>query len=450
MALSYLAVNGSVWQNASMAPGNTPEYLGQLLSSLNEPYVVIDQNYVIRLANDAYIQLHKHSDADAVVGRKCYEVSHGYSLPCDQSGESCPLSLSRESGAPERVVHIHRRYNQDLYESIDLTPLKDSQGEIIFFLERLQPLQNFSPNSQREGLTGRSSSFLRMLEYLNRVSPSDTTVLIQGESGTGKELVARAIHDSSKRSLKPFITVDCTGLPESLIESELFGHEKGAFTGAYTLKRGLVEEADGGTLFLDEIGDIPLGLQAKLLRFLESGTYRRVGSNQLRHANIRLLSATHQPLKELVQAGAFRMDLYYRISTFPILVPSLREWLEDIPILIASLLKRLEEGRSYKVSDSALRILMSYPFPGNIRELKNILERAVLLCDGKVIKPAHLPKEMTIPQEPIFKSLDGAAQNVQTEAKVQNLLAGGLSRRETAQRLGISERTLYRILRTMK
>ena len=114
-----------------MAPGNTPEYLGQLLSSLNEPYVVIDQNYVIRLANDAYIQLHKHSDADAVVGRKCYEVSHGYSLPCDQSGESCPLSLSRESGAPERVVHIHRRYNQDLYESIDLTPLKDSQGEII-------------------------------------------------------------------------------------------------------------------------------------------------------------------------------------------------------------------------------------------------------------------------------------------------------------------------------
>jgi transcriptional regulator with PAS, ATPase and Fis domain len=445
-----LAVNGSLWQNAAMAPGNPPEYLGQLLASLNEPYVVIDQHYVIRLANDAYIQLHNHSGAEAVVGRKCFEVSHGYSLPCDQSGESCPLSLSRESGAPERVVHIHRRSEQDLYESIDLTPLKDSEGEIIYFLERLQPLQNFSPNSQREGLTGRSPSFLRMLEYLNRVSPSDTTVLIQGESGTGKELVARAIHDSSKRSLKPFITVDCTGLPEALIESELFGHEKGAFTGAYTLKRGLVEEADGGTLFLDEIGDIPLGLQAKLLRFLESGTYRRVGSNQLRHANIRLLSATHQPLKELVQAGTFRNDLYYRISTFPIFVPSLRERLEDIPILIASLLKRIEEGSSYKVSDSALKIMKAYSFPGNIRELKNILERAVLLCDGKVIEMAHLPNEMTAPQEPMPKSSGGVAMNVQTEAEVQNLLAGGLSRRETAQRLGVSERTLYRILRTIK
>lgn len=433
-----------------MTPSSPPEYLGQLIESLNEPYVVIDQNYVIRLANDAYIQLHNHSGADAVLGRKCFEVSHAYSLPCDQSGESCPLSLSRESGAQERVVHIHRRSDQDLYESIDLTPLKDSQGNINFFLERLQPLQNFSPNSQREGLTGRSLLFLRMLEYLNRVSPSDTTVLIQGESGTGKELVARAIHDSSKRSLKPFITVDCTGLPETLIESELFGHEKGAFTGAYTLKRGLVEEADGGTLFLDEIGDIPLGLQAKLLRFLESGTYRRVGSNQLRHSNIRLLSATHQPLKELVQAGAFRNDLYYRISTFPIFVPSLRERLDDIPILIASLLKRIGNGRSYKVSDSALRMLMGYTFPGNIRELKNILERAVLLCDGKVIEPAHLPNEIAVTQKPKLKFLNNVAQNVQIEVEVENLLAGGLSRREAAQQLGISERTLYRILRTLK
>lgn len=448
--MNVLAVFGRIWQNVHMTPSSPPEYLGQLIESLNEPYVVIDQNYVIRLANDAYIQLHNHSGADAVLGRKCFEVSHAYSLPCDQSGESCPLSLSRESGAQERVVHIHRRSDQDLYESIDLTPLKDSQGNINFFLERLQPLQNFSPNSQREGLTGRSLLFLRMLEYLNRVSPSDTTVLIQGESGTGKELVARAIHDSSKRSLKPFITVDCTGLPETLIESELFGHEKGAFTGAYTLKRGLVEEADGGTLFLDEIGDIPLGLQAKLLRFLESGTYRRVGSNQLRHSNIRLLSATHQPLKELVQAGAFRNDLYYRISTFPIFVPSLRERLDDIPILIASLLKRIGNGRSYKVSDSALRMLMGYTFPGNIRELKNILERAVLLCDGKVIEPAHLPNEIAVTQKPKLKFLNNVAQNVQIEVEVENLLAGGLSRREAAQQLGISERTLYRILRTLK
>ncbi|MEN9901850.1 MAG: hypothetical protein RL651_514 [Pseudomonadota bacterium] len=425
--------------------------IGQLIASLQDPFVVIDQNYVICFANEAYTQLHNNVSSESVLGKKCYEISHGYSLPCDQSGESCPLSASRESGTPERVVHIHRHADKDLYESIDLTPLKNAQGEIIYFLEKLQPLHHFSPSSQRTGLTGKSSSFMMMLDYMNRVAPTDTTVLIQGESGTGKELVARAIHDSSKRSLKPFITVDCTGLPESLIESELFGHEKGAFTGAYALKRGLVEEADGGTLFLDEIGDIPLGLQAKLLRFLESGTYRRVGSNMLRHADVRLLSATHRPLKDLVLAEAFRNDLYYRISTFPIFVPSLRERRDDIPILISSLLKRIEKGSAFKVSDQALDLLLAYEFPGNIRELKNVLERAVLLCDGKKIKPEHLPDEMTIVHEENVSDLSQKVADHRFSGEdVVSLLSAGYSRREVALQLGISERTLYRILRALK
>lgn len=433
-----------------MATENSLELVTQLVEGLNEPYVLIDQGYVIRYANDAYLKLHNHASIDSVVGKTCYAISHGYSLPCDQSGESCPLSMSRESGSRERVVHIHRRADNDLYESIDLTPLKNKRGDILYFLERLQPLQHFSPNSQREGLTGRSPMFLKMLDHLHRVAPTDTTVLIQGESGTGKELVARAIHDSSKRSLKPFITVDCTGLPEALIESELFGHEKGAFTGAYAMKHGLVEEADGGTLFLDEIGDIPIGLQAKLLRFLESGTYRRVGSNQLRHANIRLLSATHRPLKRLVDNNEFRSDLYYRISTFPLHVPSLRDRRDDLPVLITSLLKRIENGNTYKISETALGGLNTYSFPGNIRELKNLLERAVLLCDGKTIKPVHLPTELFASTDDCRLEVANPVSTSQPEIDIETLRSLGLTRRQIAIKLGVSERTVYRMLRSLQ
>ncbi|NDH07672.1 sigma-54-dependent Fis family transcriptional regulator [bacterium] len=275
-------------------------------------------------------------------------------------------------------------------------------------------------------------------------------MLIQGESGTGKELVARALHDSSKRSLKPYITVDCTGLPETLIESELFGHEKGAFTGAYALKRGLVEEADGGTLFLDEIGDIPLGLQAKLLRFLETGMYRRVGSNQVLHADVRLVSATHRILKDLVATNEFRNDLYYRVSAFPIWVPRLTERKEDLPLLVASLLKRLPKGDAFKLDKAALNFLEAYPFPGNIRELKNILERAVILCDGRLITPAHLPPEVT-------GFVAAAHDNVLASGNVAGriddigqLLQEGFTRQEIAEKLQVSERTVYRILKALK
>lgn len=289
-----------------------------------------------------------------------------------------------------------------------------------------------------------------MLDQLQRVAPTETTVLIQGESGTGKELVARALHDSSKRSLKPYITVDCTGLPETLIESELFGHEKGAFTGAYALKRGLVEEADGGTLFLDEIGDIPLGLQAKLLRFLETGMYRRVGSNQVLHADVRLVSATHRILKDLVATNEFRNDLYYRVSAFPIWVPRLTERKEDLPLLVASLLKRLPKGDAFKLDKAALNLLEAYPFPGNIRELKNILERAVILCDGRLITPAHLPPEVT-------GFVAAAHDNVLASGNVAGriddigqLLQEGFTRQEIAEKLQVSERTVYRILKALK
>jgi transcriptional regulator with GAF, ATPase, and Fis domain len=192
-----------------------------------------------------------------------------------------------------------------------------------------------------------------------------------GESGTGKELVARAVHEASSRANRPLVPVDCSSLPENLFESELFGHERGAFTGANTARGGLVEAASGGTLFLDEVGDIPLTMQVKLLRLLETGTYRRVGSTEQRHADIRVVSATHRDLDQMVAQGRFREDLYYRLSTFPIHLPALRERADDIALLAVALLTRVAPKRKLVLSDSALQLLQAQNYPGNVRELRN-------------------------------------------------------------------------------
>ena len=294
-----------------------------------------------------------------------------------------------------------------------------------------------------------------MLGLVARVAPSDATVLLQGESGTGKELVANAIHQASKRAERPFIAVDCSGLPETLFESELFGHERGAFTGATTRKIGLIEAASGGTLFLDEVGDIPLGMQVKLLRLLETGTYRRVGSTELRTADIRVVSATHRSLRAMVAEGSFRQDLYYRLNTFPIEIPPLREREEDIPLLAAGLLERIKTPRPMHLSEAAVARLRSYPFPGNVRELRNILERASLMCDGEEIGIEHLAGDVVAPPSPA-PAKQGAAVEVEVvqdlaglerQALQKALAAHSGSRKALARQLGISERTLYRKLR---
>jgi DNA-binding NtrC family response regulator len=301
-----------------------------------------------------------------------------------------------------------------------------------------------------------------MLELISRVAPSDASVLLQGESGTGKELLAAAVHEASRRAEGPFVVVDCSGLPETLFESEVFGHERGAFTGATARKPGLVEAASGGTLFLDEVGDIPLGMQVKLLRLLETGTYRRVGSTELRRADIRLVSATHRPLKRMIAEGSFRQDLYFRINTFPIRVPALREREGDLAPLIEALLERVAPQRRLSLSPAAMRVLCDYPFPGNVRELRNVLERASLMCDGDIIGPEHLPEEVLDPvpdEDDMFgvaaipsPTVQGASvdlDEIQRQAMLRAVRGHRGSRRELAQKLGISERTLYRRLREL-
>lgn len=414
------------------------------LESLSEPHILCDRNYRILAANEAYRR--KWEGQQQIVGRTCYEVSHRYAVPCDQAGESCPLQHSLRSGQRERVVHLHHTPHGERFENIELSPIRDEAGEVSYFIEKIDPLPVARSEEHVRGLIGRSPTFLSMMEMVARVAPADAAVLLQGESGTGKELVANAIHQLSRRAEKPFIAVDCSGLAETLFESELFGHERGAFTGAIARKIGLLEAAGGGTLFLDEVGDIPLSIQVKLLRLLETGTFRRVGSPELRQADIRIISATHRPLVEMVEQGSFRQDLFYRLNIFPIFLPPLRERQDDIILLAEALLLRVSAGKSWRLSREAIHWLRDYGFPGNVRELRNILERACLLSDGDEIELRHLPTG------PLGQILRSTSRNIEKpkldDGQLLNLaLSFEGSRRELARHLGWSERTLYRRLK---
>jgi two-component system response regulator HydG len=416
------------------------------LDSQTEPRVVIDKDYTIIAANAAYRA--EHNDSLSLVGRHCYEVSHHFTRPCDEVGESCPLKLSAATGLPQRVLHLHQTPRGEEHVDVELTPILGADGEIVCFVEMIQTVLDVSANPSSRGLVGRSTAFNLMMGLVQRVAQSDAAVLLLGESGTGKELVAQAVHNASQRANKPYVVVDCSGVTETLFESELFGYEKGAFTGAAQRKLGLVESASGGTLFLDEVGDIPLGLQVKLLRLLETGTYRRVGGIEPLRANFRLVSATHRDLKKMVEHETFRKDLYYRISTFPIHLPALSERREDIALLVTTLLARISPTRRLTLHPDTLAQLNAYDFPGNIRELRNILERASLMTDSDTIMPEHLDAEFS----GLFLQETAASAIVPLEQAEQRYLQWALAQHEgdrvaLAYKLGISERTLYRKLK---
>lgn len=308
-------------------------------------------------------------------------------------------------------------------------------------------------------IIGQAPAMQEVFRAIGRLSRSHSTVLINGESGSGKELVASALHRHSPRADKPFIAINTAAIPKDLLESELFGHERGAFTGATHARDGLVEAANGGTLLIDEVGDIPLAMQVKLLRLLETGTYRRVGSTELRHADIRVVSATHRDLAAMVDERRFREDLYYRLSTFPIALPPLRERTGDIALLVPALLARVAAPRQFSVSPAALALLERQPFPGNVRELRNLLERTTLLCDGNCIETEHvqlaLDTGLRSPKALAPTDCAPARMPVPTQPLHDNALRQALarhhgSRAELASQLGISERSLYRRLRELK
>jgi DNA-binding NtrC family response regulator len=425
--------------------------LPQVLDCLPGPAVVIGADYRISAANRSYRE--QYAGGEDVVGRHCYEVSHRYTAPCDEAGETCPIARCRESGEPGRALHVHFTAEGEQHEEVVTHPIPDASGAITSFLEILRPLRAAAARASHEGLVGRSQPFNRMLELAARVAPTEVPVLLLGESGTGKERLAQIIHEMSGRAASRFVPLDCSGITESLFESELFGHEKGSFTGASQRKIGLVETCDGGSLFLDEVGDIPLPIQVKLLRLIETRTFRRVGSTEPRKSDFRLICATHRDLGRMVEDGTFRRDLYHRLSAFPIRLPPLRERREDLPLLIESTARRLGCGDLSRFHPDTLVALEAYPFPGNVRELQNIIGRSCLLAASGTVLPEHLPDDV------LAAAAGGAAQSRPSEIvslaeAERRYLRWALAtfkgdRRELARRLGLTERTFYRKTRDL-
>ncbi|HET9952674.1 MAG TPA: sigma-54 dependent transcriptional regulator [Candidatus Eisenbacteria bacterium] len=328
-------------------------------------------------------------------------------------------------------------------KALEVQSLERGHAVLQRDLERLQP---------SERIVGETPGIREVHRLIERVAQTDSTVLIRGESGVGKELVARAVHRQSRRTKQPFVVVDCASLHENLLQSELFGHEKGAYTGAVRLKHGLFEVADKGTIFLDEIGEVTPPLQVKLLRVLETGIFRRVGGTADVRVDVRVIAATNRALENMMQAGAFREDLYYRLNVFTIPIPPLRERREDIPLLVAHFVRNsaIVQKRNVQITAEAMEVLARYPWPGNARELANVVERALILCEGDRLLPENLPIGIRR-SAPETAPMNGGQRPTLEEAERRYILqildeCGG-HRQKAATILGISERNLYRKLK---
>ncbi len=416
-----------------------------MINAIDKPAIFITPEYKILAVNDLYRDTY---ETEVILGKsRCFEISHGHDKPCDKHGEDCPIQQSMTTGKASSVIHIHNTEFGKTYCDILMKPVKDSDGMTTGFLEILDRINFASAESEANKMIGTSEPFKQLLTKINRAAKSEIAVLLHGETGTGKELVAKALHDSSRRSDKPFVVIECTGLNENLFESELFGHEKGSFTGATHAKKGLIDVASGGTVFFDEIADVPLSMQVKLLRLLETQCYRTVGGIKQRKADFRLICASHKNILELVEKGEFRKDLYYRIAGFPISLPSLAERSDDIPAIAKHFLSHSELHHK-KFSEKAMKRLCQYAFPGNIRELKSVVEQSALLANEDLIDISDLPEQVLHESQSIHSksnvlmSLDEAEKSyLQTICDSQSLNID-----ELAETLGVSTRTLYRKL----
>ncbi len=341
-----------------------------------------------------------------------------------------PFKLSEISHAVERAINYGRLQRQNKTLSSEL-----------------------KKNWTKKEIVGKSAAIQEIFDVIDRVAAAQSNILINGESGTGKEVVAKAIHNQSPRAKKPFIAINCTAIPETLLESELFGHAKGAFTGAHERKKGLFEEAEGGTLFLDEIGDLDMALQAKLLRVLQERKIKPVGDNHMKDINVRIIAATHKDLKKAIKEGNFREDLFFRLSVIPIVVPPLRYRQEDIPLLAQHFLNKYSVINNKLVtgfSTDALQKLISMPWPGNVRELENLIERLVVFTRNSAIQASEIPNSDEKGHESFYgeATLDSPTLEDLEKRYIQTVFEKTGGRKEkAAQILGINRRTLYRKLK---
>jgi PAS domain S-box-containing protein len=428
-----------------------------ILDSINEGVFTVDPEWRITAFNRAAERITGVSRKDAM-GQACYDVFHANI--CEKE---CALRRTFDTGKPtvNATAHIINHQGVRVPIRISAAILRDDHGKVIGGVETFQDLSQIEQLRKElenrftfEDIIGRSPEMRRLFDILPQIAESSSTVLIEGASGTGKELFARAIHNLSPRRKKRFIPVNCAALPDTLLESELFGHKAGAFTDAKRDKAGRFSLADGGTLFLDEIGDISPALQMRLLRVLQDHAVEPLGAVAPIQVDVRVVAATNKSLSELVQAGTFRDDLYYRIRVIHLPLPVLRQRREDIPLLVDHLVSKFNrlQGKDIAgVSAEAMACLMEHDFPGNVRELENIIEQAFVLCRMGIIELHHLPPELR-PTGP-FSSDGSGPMSLQAMEKLlitEILRSHKGNRKQTAQDLGIDSSTLFRKIKRLR
>lgn len=424
--------------------------LEHVLDNLGEGIIAHDMNRRIFFFNQEAERITGYS-RDEVLGKDCHEA---FGTPF--CGERCSFATQTPqlAGRADYTLNTITKSGETRRIELTVTGMKDGVGDFIGVLTSFRDITDiFSLKMRAEKLTrfgriiGQDSKMISVFKQIKDVAAYDYPVHVSGDTGTGKELVATAIHQESPRVGAPFVPINCGALPEGLIESELFGHVKGAFSGAIRDKKGRFELADGGTAFLDEIAELSNNMQAKLLRFLQEGKFERVGGEQTISVDIRIISATNKDLKAAVKNGQFRDDLYYRLNVIPIHLPLLRERKIDIPLLIEHFLDEAAERyakKSMQVSPKAIALMLDYRWPGNIRELQNAIQFAFVKCNGKVILPEDLPLELR-EVEPVC-ARRGPSKKLDPESVKSALIKTGGNKAKAAKLLGVGRATLYRFL----
>lgn len=388
-----------------------------------------------------------------VIGKDCHEIMGG-----PFCGENCSFCNDREAFGifPKKYyVNLSARNGDVIRLEMTVTPMTNENGEVVGVLGSFRDITEILRLQIKVGelfsfsnIIGSDSRMLQVFQQIRDVAAFDYPVHVFGETGTGKELVAAAIHNESNRKPAPFVPINCGALPEGLIESELFGHVKGSFSGAIKDKKGRFELADGGTIFLDEVAELSKYMQVKLLRFLQESTFERVGGEKTLKVNVRIISATNKDLKQEVASGNFREDLYYRLNVVPVVLPPLRQRRTDIPLLVQHFLRQASERYGSpvkKISDQTISLMMDYSWPGNVRELQNAVQYSIVKCGGHVIRPEHLPMEL---KKDMDLRLSKSAQGLKLDLKLvkEALARSGGNKSKAAKAMGVGRATLYRFM----
>ena len=431
----------------------SPERFEAIIHSISEGVFTVNSDWRITCFNRAAEEITGIPSSEAL-GRRCHEV-----LRSNICKDACAIQYTIETGRPvvNLTVYLTNREGVQIPVSVSTALFRNKKGELIGGVESFRDLRHVEELRKEiektytfEDIISKSNKMKHILDILPTIAVTESSVLITGESGTGKELFARALHNLSGRVKKQFIAVNCGGFPETLIESELFGYEAGAFTGATKAKPGRFALADGGTLFLDEVGDLPLPLQVKLLRVLQDRTYEPLGSVRSLKSDVRIVAATHRSLEAMVAEETFRQDLYYRINVIKLDIPPLRERMEDVPLLIKHSIGRFSsilDKDINGISPDALNVLMSHDYPGNVRELENIIEHGCVLCPGNLIRVKHLPEWL----RPRMENIETASSLAEVERQfiISILKKNKWNRLATAKELKIHKTTLFRKMKKL-